>query len=148
MENGRRAAAVRSGDFLIVGPLTLHLKAHELHGPTGRTALTPAEFVVMETIMRSGMASPSRLATLAFPAPSRQPADAGHAVRMRVARLRTALRAVGVPGSALRNYPRTGYRLALPDIPAFREFAGADLARLTALLASHPDRAEVARLGA
>ena len=135
-------------DCLTAGPIALHLETARLQGPTGTTALAPTEFATLATIMRDGMASPARLAAAAFPDPARQPADAGHAVRMRIARLRGALRAVGVPGSILRNHPRTGYRLAFPETTAFRGFAGAQLERLTALLASHPDQAAVTQLGA
>ncbi len=135
-------------DHLTAGPIVLDLTARHLHGPTGRTALAPSEFATLAALMRGGVASPSRLAAAAFPDPARQPADPCHAVRQRIVRLRGALRAVGVSGLALRSYPRHGYSLVFGDAARFRAFAGAELERLTALLASHPDQAAVARLAA
>lgn len=126
------------------GPLVLDLATRILTGPAGWEDMTPGDFAALRCLMPARMVSTAELAAAAFPGEPK-PRRPQHALAMRVARLRALLERVGVPGAAIRCFPRQGYGMGLRGCHT-RTFAGHRVLILDALLASHPDQAAVAEL--
>ncbi len=131
--------------FLARGPLVLDLDTRILAGPAGWEDTTPGDFAMLRCLMPARVVSMPELAAAAFPG-EMKPRRPRHALAMRIARLRSTLERVGVPGAAIRCFHRRGYGMGLGSVKT-RTFAGHRVLILDALLASHPDQATVAALG-
>lgn len=124
------------------GPLTLNRATRILTGPNNWVRLSAGEFAVLHLLMQPRLVTGAELMAAAFPAGRPQPRRSGHALAMRMVRLRTTLEAVGVDPAVLECRYGVGYALGTGG-DATRVYSGLQLRQLDRLLLTHPDRKAV-----